>query len=99
MRKFLEENGISFEAEKKFIGCKNVEPLRFDFYLPDHNVLIEYQGIQHYKPVEFFGGEQAFEKLKKRDKIKREWSRDSSFELVLIKYDADVSQQLQKIVK
>ena len=99
VRKFLEENGISFEAEKKFIGCKNVEPLRFDFYLPDHNVLIEYQGIQHYEPVEFFGGEQAFEKLKKRDKIKREWSRDSSFELVLIKYDVDVSQQLQKIVK
>lgn len=42
-----------------------------DFYLPDYNVAIECQGIQHFEPVETFGGYEAFEKIIERDRIKK----------------------------
>ena len=38
-----------------------------DFYLPDYNIAIECQGIQHFKPVEYFGGEEMFKKQRIRD--------------------------------
>ena len=42
----------------------------FDIYIPELNIAIEYQGQQHYKPIAFFGGQEAFEQNKIRDKIK-----------------------------
>lgn len=43
---------VSFEKEKTFIDCVNPKTnflLRFDFYLPDYNIIIEYDGEQHFK--------------------------------------------------
>ena len=37
-----------------------LEPQNLDIYIPSINVGIEYQGIQHYKSIDFFGGEEAF---------------------------------------
>ena len=68
--KILEDNNIRFDAQKTFEWLKNKKLLRLDFYLPDYNIAIECQGIQHFKPVDCFGGEQSYEKLKKIDKIK-----------------------------
>lgn len=36
--------------------CRLIYPLVFDFYLPDYNICIEYDGIQHFKPIEKWGG-------------------------------------------
>lgn len=41
--------------------------MKLDFYLPEYNVAIEYHGIQHFKPVSMFGGEDAFNKQRERD--------------------------------
>jgi very-short-patch-repair endonuclease len=46
--KFLKENNINFEQQKKFNNCKYKRLLSFDFYLPEQNILIEYDGKQHY---------------------------------------------------
>lgn len=66
---FLDNNGIKYEEEKKFewLGL-----LRLDFYLPDYNIAIECQGIQHFKPVEFFGGVKRFKDQIKKDSQKKE---------------------------
>lgn len=51
---FLESNNIEFETQKSFEDCRgrnNRLPLRFDFYLTEFNVLIEYDGEHHYGPV------------------------------------------------
>lgn len=45
---WLTEHKIKFESEKKFRGCNDKKPLRIDFYLPDHNACIEYDGEQHF---------------------------------------------------
>lgn len=56
--KFLE---ITFVPQKTFPDLKGeVHPLRFDFFLPDYNLLIEYQGKQHYSVQKYFGGEEKF---------------------------------------
>ena len=63
---YLTEHSIPFEVQKRFDTCKNKRSLPFDFYLPNHNLCVEYQGVQHFKPVKDFGGEESFQMTKKR---------------------------------
>lgn len=51
----LDRNGVEYEEQKKFDWLKNFE---LDFYLPKHRIAIECQGIQHFKPIQLFGGEE-----------------------------------------
>lgn len=69
---------------KTFKNCFYKKKLPFDFYIPSLNVCIEMQGIQHYKPVEVFGGEPGFKETKIRDEIKRNFCRDNNIGLILI---------------
>ena len=66
---FLIKNNIIFEREKHFdwLGKQSL-----DFYLPEYNIAIECQGIQHFEPIDFFGGELKFIKQIKNDIIKKE---------------------------
>lgn len=68
---FLTKNKINFEREKTFDWLKYKQNLFLDFYLPEQKIGIECQGIQHYEPVDYFGGKEAFEKQKNKDAKKR----------------------------
>jgi very-short-patch-repair endonuclease len=57
-----------------------------DFYLPDYNAVIEYDGIQHYQPIETFGGEKAFKSTKIRDEIKNTYCRENGIKMIRISY-------------
>lgn len=59
---------------------------RYDFYLPEYNVLIEYQGGQHYRAIDFFGGEEGFRKTLERDAIKRHLAKETGRKLVYLSY-------------
>jgi hypothetical protein len=85
--RFLEENSIDFTVQKIFEGCVHKSHLKFDFYIPEHNLAIEYDGIQHFKPIEFFGGEDALKQLQKRDVIKDNYCSKNNIDLLRIKYD------------
>ena len=68
----LKERDIVFERQKVFdwlVSGKSVK--RLDFYLPDYEIVIECQGLQHFKPIEYFGGDAYFERQQKNDKIKK----------------------------
>lgn len=84
---FLEKNNIIFERQKRFKECRNIRPLPFDFYLPEHNICIEYNGKQHYKPINYWGGEDGFNLRQIRDKIKMEYCHKNNITLITIKYD------------
>ena len=58
--------------------------LRFDFYLPEERILIEYDGLQHSQPVDFFGGEKAYESLVRRDQIKDDFAEATGMKLIRI---------------
>lgn len=90
----LKNNDIKFERQKTFPSCRFLDTnalARFDFYLPDFNYLIEYDGIQHYKPIQFGGCtiEQAkdnFEKTKQHDIFKNKWCQENNIKLIRISY-------------
>lgn len=83
---YLIENNIIHIDEYKFKDCIYKNPLQFDFYLPEYNLCIEYDGKQHFESVEFFGGDKKFEELKKRDKIKNEYCKENNIHLLRIPY-------------
>ena len=87
IRNILNENNIKFESQKIFDKCKYKRKLPFDFYLPDYNICIEYDGKQHYKPIDYFGGEKELEKNKIRDKIKNNYCKNNNIKLLRIKYN------------
>lgn len=83
---FCISNNIEFEGQKSFDGCQYKGPLRFDYYLPEYNILIEIQGKQHFEAVNKFGGEEYFEEQQTKDNIKREWCLKNNIKLIEISY-------------
>lgn len=91
---WLMEAGLDFEKEKRFSDCKDKKSLPFDFYvrLNDADVLIEFQGRQHYQPVDFFNKSddtnrnQLFEINKKHDFIKKQYCKDNNIVFIEIPY-------------
>jgi predicted nucleic acid-binding Zn-ribbon protein len=82
----FKKNNIEYEYQKKFNSCRNILPLPFDFYIPEKNTLIEYDGIQHFKPVEQFGGEAEYKNRVILDSIKSKWCKDNNIYLIRIPY-------------
>lgn len=68
VRQYLETRGFAFQ-EQKPIDANSFGLLFLDFYLEENGqkFAIEYNGKQHYGPVEFFGGEEGYLKQKIRD--------------------------------
>lgn len=81
--------GIKFTEQKRFPDCKLLKPLPFDFFIPDYNICIEYDGIQHEKPVKFFGGETAYQQQQIKDSIKTKYCVDTGKKLVRIRHNLD----------
>ncbi len=67
----LKSNNIRFQVQKTFDWLYSARTLRLDFFLPDYSVAIECQGGQHFKSVEFYGGDAALQSTIERDNIKR----------------------------
>jgi len=75
-----------------------LSPQRIDVGIPELNLGFEFNGLQHYEPVDFFGGERAFNKQKKLDKKKKLLCDENGVTLIEIRYDAETNQ-IQEIVK
>lgn len=80
----LKSLNLNFEREKRFKNCKNKKELRFDFYLPDYNCCIEYDGIQHFQECSLCTD--TLEDRKYRDNIKNQYCRDNNIKLIRISY-------------
>ena len=76
---FLTENNIDFVEQKRF---KWLNKQSLDFYLPKYNIAIECQGGQHFKPLEYFGGEKEFNIIKERDNRKRKLCQDHGIKIL-----------------
>lgn len=80
--KFLEFANVKYVSQFKLNGYR----YRYDFYLPQLNLLIEYDGEQHFRPVDYFGGRKAFKRLVKNDMIKSRLAKDYGYGLLRISY-------------
>ncbi|MRB61273.1 DUF2726 domain-containing protein [Bacillus thuringiensis] len=87
---FLEMNSIQHKYQFIMKECKNINPLPFDFVVFDGansiKCLIEFDGKQHFTPIEKWGGDEYFEKIKKHDKIKNEYCHTNGIPLYRISY-------------
>nr|DAF97041.1 MAG TPA: restriction enzyme [Siphoviridae sp. ctg6c78] len=89
IEKFLNKNNIKNQPEYPVI----IDSVRYqyDFYLPEYNLMIEYDGIQHYEPMRFHGENSEenlldFKKQQRRDKIKDKYCEDNNINLLRIPY-------------
>lgn len=90
IREFLIKNNIKFEPEFTFDDCKNIRLLPFDFAVFNNlnqiELMIEYDGEQHFNFSDFFGGEEKFKKLKHNENIKNEYCKNNNIPLLRISY-------------
>lgn len=88
---YLTKRKYTFQYDKSLNGCKFKRLLRFDFYIPEINVCIEYDGEQHYMPVTFNGISKSASlnrllNTQKRDSIKNKYCQDNEIKLIRIPY-------------
>ena len=86
IKEWLNNNEVEYSFQHVFKECKDVRVLPFDFYIPSLNMTIEYDGIQHFEPKDFFGGEESFNKLKEHDSIKSNYCMENNIRLLRIPY-------------
>lgn len=81
----LVEYGIDNIKEYTFPNTR----YRYDFYLPKLNILIEYDGMQHYFPIRMYGGEEYLKKIVESDSIKNTLADAANIPLIRIPYTKD----------
>ena len=84
----LKDNNILYETEKTFeelIGKNNIK-YRYDFYLPEYNYLIEFDGMQHFRQIPNNYFNRSLEEVQEIDAIKNKYAMDNGYTLVRIPY-------------
>lgn len=78
---------FDIEKQKKFEWLKGKS---LDIFIPDYNIAIEYQGRQHFKPIDYFGGEEAFKKQSKRDVDKYNECKEHNIHLLYFSKENEI---------
>lgn len=92
----LIEFGVNFERQKRFDDCRYKYSLPFDFviYNDDNTIkcLIEYDGEQHFRSVDFYGGEDSYQETKVRDQIKDDYCKCNNILLIRLNYTQTIEE-------
>lgn len=91
VERVLKNVGVIYEPQYRIEECKNIKPLPFDFAVFDNGdllLLIEYDGVQHFKtrPNNFFGGTEGYNRTKINDNIKNTYCINNNISLLRIPY-------------
>ena len=81
-------DNVIFQYSPSFLG-----QMSYDVFIISKNTAIEYQGKQHFEPVEFFGGQEHFQKQVIRDKLKQELSAKNKIKLIYIDYKETICEK------
>jgi len=87
---WLKSNNIPYMTQKSFESCINIKPLLYDFYIPSHNICIEFDGEQHFIPARYSKNKSKMisnlHNIQYRDKIKTKYCMDNNIQLIRIPY-------------
>lgn len=89
IKRLLDKHNIVYEAQKKFDDCRSPitnRKLSFDFYLPNYNMLIEFDGEHHFKPVKLFHTGDKFDRFIMYDTIKTTYALQQNMLFLRIPY-------------
>ena len=84
IQSFLDNHNICYEPEKWFPDCRDIKPLPFDFYLPDYNMMIEFDGEQHFRNKGYF--KHSVEQINAHDEIKNNYCKEKGITMLRIPY-------------
>lgn len=95
VKQIYPQKSVFYQYRPSFLLYQNRQ-LSYDIYIPSLKIAFEYQGKQHFEPVDFFGGEESFIKQKERDKLKKKLSESAGVCIVYINYWDSLSIELVK---
>ena len=95
----LEKHNIKYEPQKTFPWLKNKRKMHLDFFLPEYNIAIECQGIQHYLeyPTWVFT-EESISDIKQRDSTKHSLCQEYGIPIYYIKYNDDIEEKINELI-
>ena len=93
-QKLFKKYNVIYQHRPFYLKSSNGGQMSYDVYITGLNIAIEYQGKQHFEPVDFFGGKEGFEGLKMRDAEKMVLSKKHGVKLVYINYWEEVNEAL-----
>ena len=96
INKILKSLRIKYDYQKTFDDLIDTQLLSYDFFISGQSILIEYQGIQHYEPVDYFGGESKFKLQQKHDKMKSDYAKKHNYNLIAVPYTEDTFSKIKK---
>mgnify|MGYP003333123555 CR=1 FL=1 len=90
IKSWLDNKNMKYECQKTFNDCKNPKTnklLKYDFYMPEKNLLIEFDGLQHFKVKNSgYFTKDNLKEIKYRDGIKNKYAKKAKIELLRIPY-------------
>lgn len=92
--KMYKQNGVIYQHRPYFLRSSLGHQLSYDVYISEKKIAVEYQGKQHFEPVEYFGGQEAYERQKQRDAEKADLSKVNGIKLVYINYWEEITPEL-----
>jgi hypothetical protein len=99
IKKFCLKNKIKVIRQHRFKNCRDKKPLPFDFYLPEYNTCIEFNGRQHYISVPYWGGNKNLKNQQIRDKIKLEFCQKNNISLIIINDIKEIIKKLKWMIQ
>lgn len=97
--KWLNEKSLFQMVKKKYkktlfqYSPEWLFPQSFDIFIPELNIAIEYQGIQHYKPIDYFGGDEGFKHRQELDTRKKQLTADNNIKLIEWHYSESIDSE------
>ena len=93
IRRSLSDKIVLHHARPEWLGRQHL-----DIFVPDCKVAIEYQGLQHDQPVEYFGGETAFKAMRRLDARKKRLCIKHGVHLIYVRSGYDLQEVVKEIV-
>ena len=94
-KKLYRDYQVIYQYRPFFLQTDNGN-MSYDVYICGLKIAIEYQGKQHFEPIDFFGGKDSFENQQYRDRLKAEKSRKNGIKLIYINYWESITPSLIK---
>ena len=89
IREIFRNHEVIHQASPDWLGLQ-----RIDIFIPELKLAIEYQGKQHYEPIDFFGGIEGFKRNKERDERKAILCKENNIDLIYFKYDEEINKNM-----
>ncbi|MGT2615048.1 hypothetical protein [Clostridium perfringens] len=93
-KKLYKDFNVIYQHRPFFLRSSMGGQMSYDVYISGLNIAIEYQGKQHFEPIEYFGGEIAYQNTIKRDKEKLFLSNKNNIKLIYINYWETITPKL-----